>query len=185
MNELTKGEYDELTQYLALLETKVQNEMLDINGMENYQNLSLYKLTKILMKKFANGEITSNVLVNLRASTLATQQAYARHIIQIFKLKPEDLDTTSVYFCKVFGICELPTTTITTSTTITSTSTIITTTSTTSTTTTTTDTTTTTTTNPTTNTNTNTNPNKTTTTTKAINMDDDKSKFNFLDNGLA
>ena len=72
MNELTKGEYDELTEYMALLETKVKDEMLDMNGMENYKNLSLNKLTKILMKKFAKGEITSNVLLNLRTSTLGT-----------------------------------------------------------------------------------------------------------------
>ena len=34
------------------------------------------------------------------------QEAYVKRVIEIFKLKPEDLGTTPQYFCEVFAFCE-------------------------------------------------------------------------------
>ena len=34
------------------------------------------------------------------------QEAYTKRVIEVFKLKPGDLDTTPQYFCEVFEFCE-------------------------------------------------------------------------------
>ena len=55
----------------------------------------------------------------MQTQTLAMQEAYVRKVIQIFRLKPEDLGSTQEYFCDVFQSC--PDTTTSTPTTTTST----------------------------------------------------------------
>ena len=37
------------------------------------------------------------------------QEAYVKRVIEVFQLKPEDLDTTPEYFCGVFGFCKFQT----------------------------------------------------------------------------
>ena len=64
----------------------------------------------------------------MQTQSLAMQEAYVRKVIQIFRLKPEDLGSTQEYFCEVFQSCpEILTSPIpitsTTSTTMTSTTT--------------------------------------------------------------
>ena len=34
------------------------------------------------------------------------EEVYVKGVIELFQLKPEDLDSTPEYFCEVFGFCE-------------------------------------------------------------------------------
>ena len=37
------------------------------------------------------------------------QEAFVKRVIEVFQIKPEDLDTTPEYFCGVFGLCKFQT----------------------------------------------------------------------------
>merc|ERR1719273_116150 len=67
-------------------------------------------MTKLIQKKIDDGDITSAEISTLQQHTLATQEAYVKRVIDIFDLGPDDLGTTSAYFCEVFEICKFLTT---------------------------------------------------------------------------
>merc|ERR1712083_243272 len=80
--------------------------------------LSVEEMSTIIQDKIDNGELTTIEVSLLQAHTMATQEAYVERVIQIFDLRPEDLDTTPNVFCDVFEVCQfITTTTLSTSTT--------------------------------------------------------------------
>merc|ERR1712083_667378 len=80
--------------------------------------LSVEEMSTIIQDKIDNGELTTIEVSLLQAHTMATQEAYVERVIQIFDLRPEDLDTTPSVFCDVFEVCQfITTTTLSTSTT--------------------------------------------------------------------
>ena len=42
---------------------------------------------------------------------MASQEAYVKRVIEIFNLRPDDLDTSPNIFCEVFRVCQFTTTT--------------------------------------------------------------------------
>ena len=44
---------------------------------------------------------------------MASQEAYVKRVIEIFNLRPDDLDTSPNIFCEVFRVCQFTTTTTT------------------------------------------------------------------------
>ena len=89
--------------------------MAEILGLQNNPNVSALStddMANIFQENMDKGEVTSAELLTLQMYTLAMQEAYVKRVIELFKLKPQNLGTTPQYFCEVFEFCEfLPGTT--------------------------------------------------------------------------
>ena len=119
--KMTAKEANDFSKYTSKLEDVIFIKMAEILGLQNNPNVSTLStddMAKIFQENMDKGEVTSAELLTLQMYTLATQEAYVKRVIELFKLKPEDLGTTPQYFCEVFEFCEFVTSiTTTTSTT--------------------------------------------------------------------
>ena len=92
-------------------------KMAEILGLQNNPNVSTLStddMAKIFQENMDKGEVTSAELLTLQMYTLAMQEAYVKRVIEVFKLKPQDLGTTPQYFCEVFKFCKFVTSITTT-----------------------------------------------------------------------
>merc|ERR1712193_66349 len=113
--EMSAGDADDFSQFSVHLETRIRQKMAEFAGNPT---LSVEEMSTIIQDKIDNGELTTIEVSLLQAHTMATQEAYVERVIQIFDLRPEDLDTTPNVFCDVFEVCQfITTTTLSTSTT--------------------------------------------------------------------
>ena len=116
--KLTAEDVDDFSQYSSKLEAGLRKKITEELGLENDSNLSTDVMDKIFQEKSDKGEVTSSESSTLQIYKMAMKEAYVKRVIEVFKLKPKDLDMTPQYFCEVFEFCEfLPSTTTTTSTT--------------------------------------------------------------------
>ena len=68
-----------------------------------------YEIAKLLIKDNTHQALLLKIFI------MKLQEAYVKRVIEVFQLKPEDLDDTPEHFCEVFEFCEfLPSTTTTT-----------------------------------------------------------------------
>jgi len=112
--EMSAGDADDFSQFSVHLETRIRQKMAEFAGNPT---LSVEEMSTIIQDKIDNGELTTIEVSLLQAHTMATQEAYVERVIQIFDLRPEDLDTTPNVFCDVFEVCQfITTTTLSTST---------------------------------------------------------------------
>merc|ERR1712193_443215 len=113
--EMSAGDADDFSQFSVHLETRIRQKMAEFAGNPT---LSVEEMSTIIQDKIDNGELTTIEVSLLQAHTMATQEAYVERVIQIFDLRPEDLNTTPNVFCDVFEVCQfITTTTLSTSTT--------------------------------------------------------------------
>merc|ERR1719266_3052148 len=110
---MSAGDADDFSQYSVHLETRIRQKMAEFAGNPT---LSVEEMSTIIQDKINNGELTTIEVSLLQAHTMATQEAYVERVIQIFDLRPEDLDTTPNVFCDAFEVCQFITTTTTLST---------------------------------------------------------------------
>jgi len=101
---------DDFSQYSTQMERKIYKILIKTFGVKNYGQ----KCTICIMN-LAQGIIEENKSVdvsafdNFEVRTLKTymkimQEAYVKRVIEIFHLRPEDLDITPEYFCEI-GFC--------------------------------------------------------------------------------
>ena len=120
--KMTAKEANDFSKYTSKLEDVIFMKMADILGLQNNPNVSTLStddMAKIFQENMDKGEVTSAELLTLQMYTLAMQEAYVKRVIELFKLKPEDLGTTPQYFCEVFEFCEFVTSINTTTSTAT------------------------------------------------------------------
>ena len=113
--KMTAKEANDFSKHTSKLEEIIFMKMADILGLQNNPNVSTLStddMANIFQENMDKGEVTSAELLTLQMYTLAMQEAYVKRVIELFKLKPQDLGTTPQYFCEVFEFCEfLPGTT--------------------------------------------------------------------------
>ena len=120
--KMTAKEANDFSEYTSKLEDVIFMKMAEILGLQNNPNISTLStsdMANIFQENMDKGEVTSAELLTLQQYTLAMQEAYVKRVIEVFKLKPQDLGTTPKYFCEVFKFCEFVTSTTTTTTTTT------------------------------------------------------------------
>ena len=119
--KMSAKEANDFSKYTSKLEDVIFMKMAEILGLQNNPNvstLSTNDMANIFQENMDKGDVTSAELLTLQMYTLAMQEAYVKQVIEVFKLKPQDLGTTPQYFCEVFKFCEFVTSkTTTTSTT--------------------------------------------------------------------
>ena len=116
--KLTAEDVEDFSQYSSKLEAGLRKKITIVLGLEKNSNLSTDVMDKIFLEKSDKGEVTSADSSTLQAYKMAMKEAYVKRVIEVFKLKPKDLEMTPQYFCEVFEFCEfLSSTTTTTSTT--------------------------------------------------------------------
>ena len=114
--KLTAEDVEDFSQYSSKLEAGLRKKISEELGLENDSNISTDVMDKIFQEKSDKGEVTSAQSSILQTYKMAMKEAYVKRVIEVFKLKPKDLDMTPQYFCEVFEFCEfLPSTTTTTS----------------------------------------------------------------------
>ena len=59
-----------------------------------------YEIAKLLIKDNTHQALLLKIFI------MKLQEAYVKRVIEVFQLKPEDLDDTPEHFCEVFEFCE-------------------------------------------------------------------------------
>ena len=119
--KLTAEDVDNFSQYSSKLEAGIRKKITEVLGLENDPNLSTDVMDKIFQEKSNKGEVTSAESSTLQMYKMAMKEAYVKRVIEVFKLKPKDLEMTPQYFCEVFEFCEFLSSTKTTTSTTTTT----------------------------------------------------------------
>ena len=59
-----------------------------------------YEIAKLLIKDKTHQALLLKIFI------MKLQEAYVKRVIEVFQLKPEDLDDTPEHFCEVYEFCE-------------------------------------------------------------------------------
>ena len=108
---------DDFSQFSTQMEKKIYRILVKTFGVKNYEksgcSICILNLAQAIIKENKSVDVSVSVsdtkLHNFKVRTLQKymkmmQEAYVKRVIEIFHLRPEDLDMTPEYFCEI-GFC--------------------------------------------------------------------------------